>query len=414
MASASPGRAGTYAPDSTLARAVDALLHRAQVIFARRPLVDPYAPESSDLDLVAVGAEQDGLPERLWVSAPGAGARATDVVWLSRSTFDDPGALAQLGLVAQRVLGSDTVYDPTGAGGRGRRALAERWYEPAVQRERIEGFLDMGFYTVREIGVTWDFPALALFWVHMAFAACVAAILDGAGKLCPNVYTRPFDYLEAAEDEIGGRIRDRMVRALRLDADPAGLPDRLRRIHEITSLHFPEPDWPETMRAMTRREYGYFRSPAELEWRIGVAGELARRGFRPAAVFYLRFWAYVLARLPMVHQRAREGVDVSFLRPARAVRPELQRLCPEILEPLAVILGGEDGTSPDTVGDALDLLAEVRRCTLRALAIRGLCFPDVKAWRPYEAPSGAVPALPATHNRLTRGGNGHGYAGTGV
>src|SRR4029077_18351750 len=82
----------------------------------------------------------------------------------------------------------------TGVAQRQARLVAGQMRRPAPPGARIAGILDLGFLTVREMGITWDFPALALFWLHVAYAACVAAIADAAGVLCPNVYSRPFDY----------------------------------------------------------------------------------------------------------------------------------------------------------------------------------------------------------------------------
>ncbi len=71
------------------------------------------------------------------------------------------------------------------------------------------------------------------------------------------------------------------------------------------------------MRAVTRAEYAYTLDARELDWRIQVAEEMADDGFPEAALYYLRFWAYSLARIPMVWQSALEGKDIPFLRPER-------------------------------------------------------------------------------------------------
>jgi hypothetical protein len=369
-----------------LALAAEALSGRAEAVLARTPLLDLRLPETSDLDLLAVGDADDFLPERFTLSASPA-TRRIDLIWLPRERLGDVESLARLGLVGHRFLGSDVIYDRTGYATRQRSALRARFYDPHIQAQRIEGFLDMGFYTVQEIGVTWDFPALALFWIHMAHAACLAAILDGARAFCPNVYTRPFDHLQRAEDETQHPLEHRLIEALHLDVDPRPLAAGLRRIYETVSRRFPEPVWPDRMRRLTRYEYRYFSSRGELEWRIGVAEEMSRQGLRPAAVFYLRFWAYALARLPMVHQRALDGIDVSFVRPSRAVRPELEHLCPEILDDLSRILGTEEQPEIGQVERSLSLLYDLRRQTLDFLRTRGLDLTEARDWRPYEAPS---------------------------
>ena len=173
-------------------------------------------------------------------------------------------------------------------------------------------------------------------------------------------------------------------------------------MHAVISERFPEPQWPAAMRQMTRFEYRYFSSAEELEWRLAVAEEMISRGSPPAAVFYLRFWAYVLARVPMVHQRAREGVDVSFVRPSKAIRPELERLCPEVLRDLSSVLGGDRELGRDDLSRSLEHLDRLRHRTLALLAARGFQLDGLRQWRPYEpvrrpAPPGPKPELAKEH-----------------
>jgi hypothetical protein len=368
----------------SLALAIKELGNRAEAVFARSPLLDAHLPETSDLDLLAVADVEDFLPERLAIGTDCPATRRIDLIWLPRERLDDLRGLARLGLVGHRLLSSDVVFDHTGYATQQRSALHAEFYDPEIQAQRIGGFLEMGFLTVQEIGVTWQFPALALFWIHMAWASCLAALLDGAGTFCPNIYTRPFDSIHRAEVESQLRLEHSMIAALHLRGDIQSLVERLRRIHEVVSRSFPEPVWPDRMRQLTRYEFRYFGSRTELEWRISVAEEMSRRGSIPAAVFYLRFWAYSLARLPMVHQRALEGVDVSFVRPSRAVLPELERLCPEILDDLTLILSGDHAITTSDVTHSLDRLYVMRNQTLDFLGTHRLGFPELKTWRPYE------------------------------
>lgn len=368
---------------SALARAIRRLSPRCDAILARRPLIDPRTPETSDIDLLGVSEVEDVFPVRLVVADRTGPPVRVDLIWLPRKSLDDVAEFARNGLIAHRLLSSDVVYERDPHVGAQRARIGRRFVEPSIRIERIRGFLDMGFLTVREVGVTRDFPPLALFWLHMAHAACLAAILDAAGRTCPNVYTRPLDYLPLAEEVTGRDLEDEMAGALRLDAEPAGLEAPLGRIHRAVSQRFPEPTWPAAMRAMTRHEYRYFLAHDELEWRKTAAREMAAAGQGRGAVFYLRFWAYALARIPMVHQRALDGLDVSFVRPSRAVRPELERLCPEILEDLSEVLaGGRVGW--EDVEAALEELARLRAITLEVLKERGLEPADLRPWRPHE------------------------------
>jgi hypothetical protein len=354
-------------------------------VFVRVPMIDLQCPETSDLDLLAVGAAEDFLPERLSIGPGSRVSRKIDLIWVPRERLADVRSLAKLGLIGHRLLSSEVASDRTGFATRNCAALKEIFFERDLQSDRIAGFLEMGFLTVQEIGVTWQFPALALFWVHMAYAACLAALVDGAKSFCPNVFTRPFDAVPCAESAIPFPLEQHTIQTLHLRGDVAESARRLRRIFELVSQAFPEPPWPENMRTLTRYEYRYFSSRSELEWRITAAEEMTRQGSPAAALFYLRFWAYSLARLPMVHQRALEGTDVSFVRPSRMVLPDLERLCPEIIDDLTLILSGDDAITNEDVRASLDRLYALREHTLDFLVSHGLSFPELKAWRPYEA-----------------------------
>jgi hypothetical protein len=383
-----------------LARAVEHLAARPGVsaVLVREPLLDAHYRATSDIDLMVFAEAEDLLPERLHLPDAPDAAPSIDLITLPRKTLEQPAELARKGLVPHRLLGSRLVYDRDGDVAGRLKELRLKLYEPGIHADRITGFLDMGFYTVREVGVTWDFPALALFWLHVGHAACLAAMADGLRRFCPNVYTRPFEYCRELERLCGVELVGPFVEALHLGVEPRELIAPLKRVHATVAGRFPEPEWPANMRHGTRYEYRYFGSAEELRWRVGVAEEMARRGDGPAAVFYLRFWAYSLARLPMVYQRANEGIDVSFMRPERAVRAELEKHCPEILDDLAAVLAPPRLTAPD-VSRGLEMLSERRAETLSLLNSCGVELPGLRTWQPAapvpsHTPPHTQPAFP--------------------
>lgn len=354
---------------------------RAVGILIRNPPVDVRFPETSDLDFLVLADIDDLRSERLHLASPDGTRMMTDLTWLPWAWVSDPEAAATRGWVPHRLLNSNLVWDSGRQIERHCREIERHMYRADIQQKRIGVFLDIGFETVREVGITWDFPALALFWLHMAHAACLAAMLDGIRCLCPNVYTRPFDYLDEVEHT---GLRHQWIAALHLDADPMQLIPLLRRTHAIICAKFPEPEWPENIKAGTRFEYRYWLSPEELDWRIGVALEMVRRGDSAAAIFYLRFCAYAIARIPMVHARTSEGRDVSFLRPEKAVLPELRRLVPEIIEDLDLMLAGTRVLDRDAVKKSLSMLDIFRDRTVTYLRASGVLVPELKAWEPYQ------------------------------
>jgi len=357
---------------------------RAVGILIRNPAVDARFPDTSDLDFIVLADIGDLRSERLHLPAPDGTSTMTDLTWLPWAWVSDPELAATRGWVPHRLLSSDLVWDCGRDIARHRGEIGRHMYRPEIQQKRTGVFLEIGYETVREIGITWDFPALALFWLQMGHAACLAALLDGMRRLCPNVYTRPFDYLDEAERRAFPGLRREWIEALHLDDDPARIVPSLRRIHAIVSGKFPEPEWPAGITAGTRFEYRYWLSREELDWRIQVALEMMRRGDSPAAIFYLRFCAYAIARIPMVHARAAEGRDVSFLRPEKAVLPELQRLVPEVLDDLNLTLAGTRALDADAIRSSLSMLCIFRDRTLALLRARGTPALEMKPWAPYQ------------------------------
>jgi hypothetical protein len=354
---------------------------RAPVALLRAPISDRFCPTSVDLDVVLFGDVESFYPERVY--APDG--TPIDLVWYPERLLSAPESLASLGLGAHRCFGSILSWDLSGRAEAQWQAFRSTFYEPNVQARRIDVFMQMGYLTVREIGVTFDFPALAMFWLQMGHAGCIAALADATGILCPNVFTRPFGYAQELDRETGGELERNLVRTLKLGADPRASIEPLRRIHRAVTARFSRPTWPEAMRVVTREEYAYTASARELEWRIAVASEMEERGFPEAALYYLRFWAYSLARLPMVWHCAAEGRDVAFLRPERAVRPQLERICPEILSDLTAVLGGDTSTLDVELG--IQDLNHLRSRVLDLLGCRQITPREQREWRPFGPPT---------------------------
>jgi hypothetical protein len=236
---------------------------------------------------------------------------------------------------------------------------------------------------VREIGITWDFPELALFWLHMAYASCIAAAVDGLGSFCPNVFTRPLPYLEEIEQKTGWTLRPEYIETLGLDAPPEDAMEPLRRIQQVVSSLFAQPMWKETMRPVTRAEYAYTIASDELEFRLAVAGDMISQGYREAALYYLRFWAYSLARIPMIFARANEGVDAAFLQPECAVLPDLKAHCPEILPDLKRIFFGGRKIDVSHIQRGVQRLTGFRDLVSAELRRRGIEIEELREWRPH-------------------------------
>lgn len=362
---------------------IDAVASRAVGVLIRNPATDTRFPDTSDLDFVVLSNVDDLCSERMHLKMQDSAGLMTDLTWLPWELVRNAERAATCGLLPHRVLDSCVVWDASGALHRLCEEIRSHMYDIEVQKKRMTVLLAIGFETVREIGFTWDFPALALFWLHMTFPACLSALVDGLGHFCPNVYTRPFDYLSEIDSVLDPGTRNRCVEALHLDVDPVPMMNSLRRIHAHVVARFPEPVWPSAIRSGTRFEYRYWLSPREIEWRINVAGEMLRRRDSVATIFYLRFCAYALARIPMVHACAVRGEPVSFLRPEQAVFPALQRLAPFILEDLNCIFSGGLSLDREDVRRSISMLIDFRDDCIACLRSRGVSVPELQAWEPY-------------------------------
>lgn len=356
--------------------------HTPVAAWLRRPEYDDDPRASDELDLVVFDDGVDGM-----ALAREPGAPALDIVRLPAALLDDPARLAAWGLFTHRLASAELVHDRDGRGAAAQAAWSAAWSAPAAVDRRVSAFLDTGRLTVREIGVSWDWPALGFFWLQIAWSALVAARLDAAGHWCPNVYTRPLAAARRA-DALGGPPLEAPLRAaLRLDdADPAPLPALLAHLHALVHARCsPEPDWPPGIGPAAQQEWRYWLAPAELDERLAAAAALAGRGEAAAAVLYLRYTAYSLLRVVMLHQRAldRWPQTVIFLQPETRIRPDLARHHPDLLPLADALLGGGD---LESLQAAVTATQAAQQGLLAALAGRGLVPSEQRPWSPHRAP----------------------------
>lgn len=354
---------------------------KAVAIQLRTPITDRFSPNAYDVDLMAFAPMPAFLPERRHSADPQG--RSLDIVWYPQALLEQPEKLAQLGLAAHRYMASETVHDPYGLSEACRATMQACFHRPDIRTARWNVFLDVGWKTVREIGITWDFPELARFWLHMATSSCVALGIDGLGSFCPNVFTRPLLYLEEIEARTGLALRVEVVEMLGLGHAPQDAFEPLRRIHRAVSQRFSEPCWPDAMRRLTRAEYAYTIAADELEFRIAVARDMLAQGQRESALHYLRFWAYSLARIPMIHARAAEGLDAAFLQPEKAVLSDLSEHCPEILDDLRLVLGGGAVIDAVQLQHGIDGVVRLRDTLADELRSRGFAMDPLPEWAPF-------------------------------
>ena len=93
------------------------------------------------------------------------------------------------------------------------------------------------------------------------------------------------------------------------------------------------------MSSRANGHYEYTIAPIETEYRIKAAKAMIEKRDSANAVFYLRFWAYCLARCPIIQAEAMEGKNPAFYVPFDPLMKSLQKSCPEIIDDLMLIMG---------------------------------------------------------------------------
>ncbi len=134
---------------------------------------------------------------------------------------------------------------------------------------------------------------------------------------------------------------ERLLRAnLHIEKDPSKSLDALHRVYNnvVTKCAGRQP---QGVAMRTRGHFAYTISSLELEYRESVAKALIDRLDYANANYYLRFWAYSLSRCPVVLEDGREGRKPSFYVPFEPFKESVLATCPEILDDMKTILGGE-------------------------------------------------------------------------
>ncbi len=312
-------------------------------VLARKPLLDEDCPEVSDVDLISIWKKQEELPERITVETQ-IGRVFVDVLWIPVSKIFDPVEAASYKTLPHLLLEykdiwirSDTVRSII-------KNIKLNTFDKEVWARRIHHQINFGNAALEEAQKNLDYPPAVLFFLQTAHAYYIIALADCLKCSTMSLMTRPVTKLRRMGAETNTDL-ERLLRInLHLDVEPSTSLAALRRVYHCVAtrcaghhLHG------ASMRA--RGHYAYSISPLELEYRELVAKALIGRGDYANANFYLRFWAYSLSRCPVVLEEARQGRKPSFYVPFEPFKASVLATCPEILDDIKIILGGEITTS---------------------------------------------------------------------
>lgn len=305
----------------------------------RKPLLDADCPEVADVDLVAIWDRREELPERTTVDGP-LGKVFVDVLWIPASALLDPGEAAGYMMLPHLLSESEPVATRSEAVGLMVENVRLKMHERRAWEKRIGEQVNFGDAALSEAGRNLDFPPAAVFFLQTAHAYYMTALADCLRTSVMSLLTRPIAKVRRMSAETGCALEEMLKADLLLEADPTASLEALRRVHGAVSAR----DSSRVLQGVgerTRGHYLYSISPLELEYREEVAGALVRRGDHANANFYLRFWAYSLSRCPVILDDARQGRRTSFYVPFRPFKESLAASCPEIVEDMRTIFGGD-------------------------------------------------------------------------
>jgi hypothetical protein len=305
----------------------------------RKPLIDGDCPEVADVDLVAIWERPEELPQRTTVE--GSWGRVfVDVLWIPASALLDPVEAAGFMTLPHLLWESDPISTRSEAIGAMIENVRLSMRERGAWEKRLSGQINFGDAALKEATRNLDFPPAAVFFLQVAHSYYLTALADCLEQSVMSLLTRPMAKVRRMSAETGIGLEEMVKANLRLEADASPSLKALENLHAaVTAMEAPRQV--QGLRERTRGHYLYSISPLELEYREAVGRALIAAGDHANANFFLRFWAYSLSRCPVVLEEARQGGETSFYVPFRPFKESVQAACPQILDDVETIFGGE-------------------------------------------------------------------------
>jgi hypothetical protein len=320
-------------------KASDILKPDSLGILYRTPLADEDCPEVSDVDLVSIWERPEEFPQRITIQSP-TGRVYVDVLWIPASKMVDPFEAASYKILPHLLKESKTAWLKSEAV----RPLIENiklnMYDAKVWAQRIGHQINFGDAALQEARKNLDFPSAALFFLQTANSYYVTALADCLKQSTMSLLTRPVNKLRRMAVMLNCDLESNLKSNLHLEIEPSSSLVALGRVYnEVAKKCLGRKLCGVSMR--TRGHYEYSISSLEFEYRDSFAKALIAKGDCANANFYIRFWAYTLSRCPVVLQEVAQGQKPSFYVPCKAFKESVDDACPQILEDMKTILGGE-------------------------------------------------------------------------
>jgi hypothetical protein len=308
-------------------------------ILVRKPLVDEDCPEVSDVDLISIWEKPEEMPERIAVQTK-LGRKFIDILWIPAAKVFDAEEAASYKILPHLLLEYENLWMRSEAVKDVVENVKQHTYDVEVSAARIRHQLNFGDAALEEAMKNLSFPPAALFFLQTAHSYFAMALADSLKHSTMSLLSRPMTKIKHLADETKTDLDRLMRKNLHIDGDPTISLIALRSVYDKVLARCTGHQLRGTY-MRTRGHFEYSLSPLELEFRELVAKALMQHGDFANANFYIRFWAYSLSRCPVVLEEARQGRKPSFYVPFEPLKESVNATCPEILEDLRTILGGE-------------------------------------------------------------------------
>lgn len=346
-------------------KASNLLEPRSLGVLVRKPLLDEDCPEVSDVDLISIWEMQEEMPERIAVETK-QGRKFIDVLWIPAAKVFDAEEAASYKILPHLLLEYEDLWMRSDAVRDVIENVKQHTYDLEVWAARIHHQINFGDAALEEAKKNLVFPPAALFFLQTAHSYFMMALADSLKRSTMSLLTRPYTKIKQMAAETNTDLDRLMRKNLRVGDDPTNSLIALRRVFDKVVTRCAGRQLRGTyMRA--RGHFEYSLSPLELEYRELVARSHIQRADFANANHYIRFWAYSLSRCPVVLEEARQGRKPSFYVPFEPLKESVNATCPEILEDLKTILGGEI-TTPEAE-DAISGTVSFRNIVMRLIQI---------------------------------------------
>ena len=312
---------------------------KALAIFHRKPLIDPEYSDVSDIDITAIWTQREEQPERIVVDTH-EGRVFIDVLWVPVSKMLNAEEAASYKTLPHLLLESEPLYVQTETVQSIIDNIKQKTHEQTVWERRIGHQLGFGDAAFEEAKKNLDFPPAALFFLQTAHANYIVALADSLKQSTMSLLTRPVTKLKQMTANSNPHLATDMETNLHLDVDPSPSISALKRIHMAVSQKCAGKQ-PYGVSNRTLGHYTYTLSPIETDYRLIFATALIKNNDLANANFYLRFWAYSLARCPAVLHEANQSKKPSFYVPIESLKTSIDIELPKILDDIKIIMGGE-------------------------------------------------------------------------